>query len=845
MRLDWVERLIQDLSYGFRILWKRPLYFIVSALTLAVGIGASTSILSVVYGVLLSPLRYYKPDQIVRMWEVNSNGARLRFTDPNYEDLRTQMRPLHAMAQMNSAEVLVSAGDEGDRVRVAFVSADFFSVMGVQAVKGRLFAPEEQRFGAEPVALVSYSYWQRRLHEPQDLAAVKLRILKSPVWVIGVLPPGFHFPSESQIWMARETYARLPSRTAHNWHVVARIRDGATLAQARADASAIAKVLSQQYRSGEIDMVDVAILPLKDALTADVKPALMVLLGVVGLLLLVACSNVMNLSLAQASARAGELAIRVALGASRRCLVQQFLAEAVLLCLVAGCLGVICAYFGVRVLPAWAPSNIPRINEVSLNLPVLWFSLGLSLAVAAGLGVLTALRATSGDVQSLLAGGGRHQATAVRSQRAGRIIATGQVAMSLVLLIGAGLLGRSMLRVLSVQPGFETEHIGILDLELPPLEQGMERQRVEFLETLISQLRTLPGVQAAGGTGSLPLKTDAADGTFAMVNPRQLLPAQRSLIERSANTYVENADPAFIKEFTGFVEDLFKDRARTGQADYVVADEGHFQTLGIPLHKGRLFNGADSPDAPHAALISESVARQTWPDQDPIGQTIEFGNMDGDLRLLTIVGIVGDVRMRSLESTPRPTIYVNYRQRPRSSSQFNIVLRTSSDPGAVFPAVRAILGRLDPSVPVRFNTFTEILSESLRSRRFNLVLVGVFALAALLLATAGVFGVVAYSVAQRTREIGVRIALGATTAKVLIMVLGQGLLTALIGTAIGLVGSLLLTQTMRSMLFEVSPTDPITVVGVALLLLVVALLASYVPARRATRVDPIVALRCE
>jgi hypothetical protein len=465
--------------------------------------------------------------------------------------------------------------------------------------------------------------------------------------------------------------------------------------------------------------------------------------------------------------------------------------------------------------------------------------------VAAGLGVLTALRATSGDVQNTLAEGGRRQGTAARSQRVGRIIVAGQIATTLTLLIGAGLLGRSMLRVLSVHPGFETERVMTLDLKLPVFEAGMELQRVQFLEQLISRLQTLPGVQAVGGTDSLPLKSDAADGTFAILNPQQLLPAQRDLIDRSAHINVENADPAFLNDFTQFMEELFRDRVHTGHADYIVASEGYFQTLGIPLLKGRLFNDADSHDAPHAAVISESIARQKWPDQDPLGHTIEFGNMDGDLRLLTIVGVVADVRTHSLEAAPSPTIYTNYRQRPRTSSQFYIVLRTNSDPAVIFASVRRVLSQLDPTVPPRLNTFTQIFSESLNSRRFNLLLVGVFALAALLLAMAGVFGVLAYSVAQRTREIGVRIALGATPGNILKMVLGQGLVTAAIGTAIGLVGSFLLTRTMSSLLFEVSPNDPLTVVGVALLLMLVAMLASYIPARRATRVDPMVALRYE
>ena len=841
-----MDGLIQDLRHGFRVLWKNRIFTFVSVLTLLLGIGASTAIFSVVNGVLLRPLSYPKPEQIVRVWEADAKGRRMQFADPNLEDMRAQVQSLQGMAAMSSGEVTVSVDNAPDRVRVAYVSADFFPVIGVQPLMGRLFAPEEQRFGAAPAVLVSHSFWQRHLHETRDLSSVKFTVSNNPAVIIGVLPPGFHFPEDSDVWTPRELAIRLPSRTAHNWQVVARIRDGVSLDQARTDASAVARRISRDNGLDEKQLNDVILLPLKDALTRDVQPALLVLLGVAGLLLLVACANVMNLSLAQASARSDELAVRVALGASRWRLLRQFLAEALLLCGVGGVLGVVAAYFGVRALLALAPGDIPRLEEVSVNLSVLSFAIGLSFVVAAGLGVLTAWRATSGQVRSALAEAGRRQGTGARSRHVGRIIVAGQVAITLTLLTGAGLLGRSMLRVLSIDPGFETEHIVTLDLKLPDLEQGAENQRAQFLEQLIAGIRVLPGVEAVGGTNVLPLKApDSPDGTFVIVNPQQLTPRQRELIERSAQASTTKPDPVFIAEITRFVEDLFRNKAQAGYADYVVASDGYFEALRIPLLKGRIFNDADGPTGPHAAVISEAVARQKWPGQDPIGQTVEFGNMDGDLRLLTIVGVVGDVRKHSLETVPRPTIYVNYRQRPRRTQQFDIVLRTSTDPAGVSSSVRRVLTQLDPTVPARMSTFSHVFSESLNNRRFNFLLVGVFALAALVLAMAGVFGVLAYSVAQRTREIGVRVALGATPGGILKMVLGQGLLTVTIGMTIGLAGALLLTRTMRSMLFEVSPNDPVTMIVIALLLLFIALLASYIPARRATRVDPMIALRYE
>lgn len=837
---------LQDLHYALRQFRNNPALSVIAIGTLALGIAASTAIFSVVYGVLLRSLPYYKPDRIVQIWEVNSSGSHMRFDDPNFEDMRAQTRSFESMAQMYSIEIPVSIGHEPDRIDVAHVSKDFFSVMGVQPVMGRLFAPEEQQFGAAATAVVSYSFWKTRLHETRDLSAAKLLIANAPFAVIGVLPSGFAFPDQSQVWISREAAnPRLPSRSAHDWQVIARLRNGASLNQARADASAIAHRLFRLYGSEDMNMVDTAVMPLSSALTAAVKPALLVLMAVVGLLLLVACANVTNLSLAQASARAGELAIRSALGVSRWRLVRQFLAESFLLSVFAGFCGVALASFGVQVLRALAPGNIPRIGEISLNLPVLGFTLALCGAVAIGLGVLTALRAMSKNLRRVLAGIGQAQGTTAPSQRIRDIITSGQIAITLMLLVGAGLLGRSMFRVLSIQPGFATQHVLTIELELPDVKASTQTQRSEFLDQLISRLRSLPGVQAVGGTNSLPLASPPDDGDFVILNPQQLSPEQWNFINRSSRITVENADPTYLNELSTFFRQLSPNAADTGNADYVVASGGYFQSLGIPLLRGRLFTNADGPSAPHVAVISESAANLKWPNQDPIGHTIEFGNMDGDLRPITIVGVVGDVRTRNLEWTPRPTIYVDYRQRPRATSDFSIVLRTNSAPADVFLAARSVLTQLDPTVPPRFNTLDEIFSESLNSRRFNSLLVGVFAVAALSLALAGVTGVLAYFVTQRTREIGVRIALGASTDSILKMVLSQGLTTSVAGIVIGLLGSFLLTRSMRSLLFEVGPNDPATFIGVASLILLTTVLASYIPARRAAKVDPVVALRYE
>jgi ABC-type antimicrobial peptide transport system permease subunit len=840
-----LERFLQDVRFGFRVLRKNPGATLVAILTLALGISASTAIFSVVYGILLRPLPYQKPQQIVQVWEVTATSRQAAFTDPNFDDVRAQSHSLQAVAQFNSSIASILSGSESTRANVADVSKDFIPVLGIHPIRGREFVVEEQHVGAAPAALVSYSFWQQHLNGAEDLASIKLVVGNKATSVIGVFPPGFSFPAGTDLWMARETDPWLPSRNAHNWSVIGRLREGVSVSQAQNEIGGIGRRLKQQYGQ-EIDMQDAAVVPLKEALTGSVRPAMLILLGAVGVLLLVACANVMNLLLAQAFARESELAVRTALGASRGRLVRQFLAEALLLSLCGGSLGVLAAYFGVGALIRMAPAGMPRVSDVGVNLPVLFFALGLSVAVAAVLGVITALRASSANLHANLAEGSRGQSNARRGQRLGRMIIAGQLAMTMLLLVGAGLEGRSLLRVLSVDPGFRTDQVVTLTLDLAP-GPGLARvQRVAFLNSLFDRLRALPGVTETGGTNVLPLGNDYfPDGAFVELNPAQLSPRTKELIELTAHTPIRKLDPQTLQEITDFMNNLFHDKAHGGYADHAVASEGYFRTLGIPLLRGRLFEAGDTEDKPHVAVISESLARSKWPGQDALGHTIEFGNMDGDLRLLTIVGVVGDVRQKNLESEPRPTVYVNYRQRPMYNSDFTVVIRTAADPAATLAAARKIVKELDPTLPPKTDTLTGVLAASLLTRRFNLILVGIFAASALVLAMVGIYGVMAYSVARRSREIGVRIALGATGGNVLRLVLRQALLTALAGVAAGMVGSLLLTRLVRSLLFEISPTDPLTFTGVALVSLAVAALAAYAPARRAASIDPLEALRSE
>jgi ABC-type antimicrobial peptide transport system permease subunit len=835
----------QDLRYGVRVLSRNRGFSLIAILTLALGISATTAIFSVVYGVLLRPLPYDRPDQLVKVSEKSSKGHDMNLADPNFQDFRAQNHSLQGLAEFSSGVTSVSGGSEPKRLMVAMVSSDFFPIMRVSPIRGRGFVPEDQRPGAGPVALVSYSYWQQYLNSTDDLSSVRVRAENRSASVIGVLPPGFRFPDDSDVWLPRELAPVLPARTAHNWEAIARLRDGITLEQARDDLSAIAGAIRKQY-GDHVDLVGASLAPLQDALTSTVRPSLLILLGAVGFLLLVACANVMNLLLAQAAARESELAIRSALGASRGRMVRQFMAETLLLSLAGGVFGVLAAYGGIHWLLKLAPPDTPGLAGVSMNFPVMFFAFGLCLVVAVGLGTFTALRSGSDDIRATLAEGGRGSAGSFSTQFIGRSIVVMQLAITMTLLIGAGLLGRSLMRVLSVDPGFRTEHVVTIDLALPPaFAPEMKVRRVQFLNDLFSRLRALPGVEEVGGTNALPLATGVSTyGGFAVVNPQQLSAKTQDMINRAAQGNV-NDDSPLVKELSDFFTQLFRDPSAAGSADYAAVSEGYFRSLGIPLLRGRLFDDRDAQDAPHVALISESLVREKWPNEDPIGRTIEFGNMDGDPRLLTVIGIVGDVREASLETPPRPTIYVNYRQRPQATYHFSAVVRTAGDPASVIASARKIVRDLDPDVPPSTSSFTAIFAASTSGRRFNLLLFGIFASTALLLAIAGIYGVLAYSVARRTREMGVRMALGASAENVLRLVLGQAAITTTVGVVLGLVGSFILMRFLQSMLFEVGAADPLTFTGVALLLFAVALLASYLPARRATKVDPMVALRYE
>jgi putative ABC transport system permease protein len=817
-----LRSVVADCRYGFRQLRKNPGATVVMVFTLALAIGAATAIFSVVYGALLHPLPYADANRIMAIFEVNSEGRWAHLADPNFDDFREQNRSFRAIAKYNENTASVSGASQATRTTVASVSPDFLKVFGVQPIFGRDFSASDARKGAAPVVLVGSGFWRQYLGSTRDLSQSHLKIDGALYSVIGVLPAEFRFPSDVDLWLPADLCGENPSRTSHNYYAVGRLRDDVTVELANRDISAIARHIHEtSSEQNEYLLKDAIVVPLQDSITGKARPAMLVLLGAVGFLLLVACANVANLLLAQASVRDRELAIRTALGAARGRLIRQFLTEAFLLSLLGGGFGVLGAYWGVAALVAMAPQNLPRLDSISISIPVLVFAFLLSTAVAAGLGAFTAVRATSGNLRNSLLVAGRGQAGSQGSQRVGSVIVAAQIAITLVLVVGAGLLGRSLMKALEVNPGFRVDKIVSMDVSLPWVEDPKAKAgQAIFFSNLMDRLQQIPGVRKVGAASTLPMADGGLpDGMFLLMT--------------------QNEVP---KTMDGFGA-LFQQKKRIGNADFCVASEGYFQVLGIPLLRGRIFDQRDGADSPHVAVISESLARDRWPNQDPLGRTIEFGNMDGDLRLLTIVGIVGDVHEYGLDAPPRPTVYVDLFQRPRAA--ITITMLSDADTQLVTSSARGILQDLDPEIPATFRTFSQVYSASLGSRKFNVVLIGFFGIVALLLATAGVFGVMAYSVSRRIREIGVRVALGASSGDVLKMILSQGIRTILIGVAFGITGSLALSRTIESLLFGVTAKDPLTLGAVTLLLVAAALLACLVPARRATKVDPMVALRYE
>jgi putative ABC transport system permease protein len=826
-----METLIKDLRFGIRSLAKRPGFTAIAILTLALGIGASTAIFSVVDGVLLRSLPYPDADQIVQLREVNERGSRMPFAEPNFLDVRARSHSFEGIAQYSGQLATITGGSEPVRASAYAVSSDFFNVLGVKPLVGRTFAPEESKSGGAPVAVVSYGFWQRLLGAKPDLTGTSLRVMDQSLNVIGVMPADFAFPRNAEIWVPREMFPGEISRTAHNWSVVARMRPDVTTEQAYADVNAIAKQLKQEFGK-DMDGVDFAVVPQQEYMVGNVRGALLMIFAAVGFLLLVACANVANLLLAQVTTRQREFSVRAALGATRSRLARQFITENLLLVLIAGALGGLFAFWGVNLLLGLNQQALPRMSEIGVNARAIGFTLGLSVVIAVLLGIVPLFRFSTKDLEaSLREAGGATLGYAGQHSR--NLLVVTQMALTLILLVGAGLLGKSFYRLLQIDPGFRTESAVAMELSLPnprmdqsrykklmesydrlikrgeaPAEDTRftaeeERQRL-FQQQLLERLGHTPGVTAAGTINYLPLAGGGPDGNFLV-----------------------NNNPA-----------------RQGHAEYRLASAGYFAAMGIPLLRGRTFDATDQVNAPNAAVVSQSFVKKYFANEDVIGQTIQFGNMDGDLRLLHIVGVVGDVHDYGVDVAVGPTVYGNALQRLPSST-WNVVARAQVEPGSLAPMMRETVRSLDSQLPLKFRTLDQVFSSSLDQRRFSLVIFGVFGVAALLLAAMGIYGVTAYVVTQRTREIGIRMALGAQLGDVLKMVLRYAMTLVVIGTIVGLAGAYAVTRVMSNLLFQVTPTDVVTFVAVPAVLLLVALIACLIPARRATKVDPLITLRYE
>jgi putative ABC transport system permease protein len=813
--MDAITPVWHDLRLGTRALSRSPGYAAVVVITLGIGIGAATALFSVVHGVLLRPLPYPGPDRIVQVWEVGPSGGRAAVTDPNFVDWRDQAQTVTAMAQMFSAPASIVGGVEPVRRTVGWVSGDFFQVMGVQPVLGRAFVAEERQPGGSPAVVVSHGFWRDQLESTADLARRTLAFGDAVYQVVGVMPPGFDFPADTELWVPRERLGMSPSRTAHSSQVVARLAPGMPAARAQQELGGIARALKAQY-GDDIWMTDAAVLPLQEQLTGEIRPVLLVLLGAAGFLLLVAVANVANLSLARMAAGRRELAVRVALGAGRARLLGQTVGESLAVSLAGAAVGLLLAWIGLRALLVAEPGNLPRGDEIGVSGIAVAFALGAALIVALVLGAAGALWAARADLREGLASGDRGRTGGVRSRRVQDGLVAAQVALTFVLLVGAGLIGRSILHLLDVELGFRTQGVVAMSLSHSGIQ---DRALADLHEELVTRLRATRGVEEAGGSTRVPLLGGGANGTFVIQN-----------------------HAGEIQNFDDWGA-LVRIPERSGQANYRVADEGFFRALRIPLLRGRLFDGRDSYDAPHAAVINESLAADRWPGEDPLGKLINFANMDGDIRPMTIVGVVGDVRDLAIDEPSGGTVYAAFRQRPRRTSEFTYVVAGQGGTAALLMAARGMAAEVAPNSPPRLRTLDEVAAAPLAQRRFTLLLLGVFGATALLLSGLGLYGLVAYGVTLRRREIGIRIALGAAQERVVGMIVRQGAALAIMGMAGGLVAALLLTRYIAHQLYGVGATDIPTFAVATVFLLVVALLASYVPARRAGTVDPISALR--
>ncbi len=805
MRTLW-----QDIRFGLRMLAKSPGFTVVAVVALALGIGANTAIFSVVNAVLLRPLPYANSERLLWLRAVNPPAGinSSNISAPDFEYWKEKNDVFEGMAAFTTGGGILTGGDEPERVPLTAVTPGFFPMLGVKPSLGRTFSPEEELPDSAPAAVLSYSLWQRRFGaDPKVIGSTQMVTGKS-VNIVGVMPRGFEFPQRTEIWVAFTLDAGKERRDNRYLQGVARLKDGVTLEQAQAQVSTFDRQLAQQYVETNSGW-DVQLSRLQDELVSGIRPALLLLLGAVLFVLLITCANVANLLLARAAARQREIALRTALGASRLRIIRQLLTESLLLSALGGTLGLLLSVWLTDILIAISPANTPRFNEIGVDGRVLAFTLAVTCLVGIVFGLAPALQSSKTDLNEALKEGGRGGGAETGGRnRLRRLLVVSEVALSLMLLVGAGLLIKSFARLQEVHPGFNPEHVLTMRISVPSNKYKEKAQRAEFFRRLMEQVAALPGAEAAGATLSLPL----GGSNFSV---------GRSIIREGKPLSPEEAS----------------------NAAYVVTAGDYFRAMQIPLKGGRVFTERDAEGAPPVVIINETLARRSFAGEDPLGKKIRVWRDEEFMR--EIVGVVGDTKPAALEGESGAQIYVPQAQ-DAGWGGMSLAVRTSVEPASLAPSVRSLVRALDKDQPVfDIKTMDDVVSISVADRRVSMLLLSVFAGAAMLLAAVGLYGVISYTVTQRTHEIGIRMALGAQTRDVFRMVVGQGVTMALVGVLVGVAGAFVLTRVMSNMLFGVSATDPLVFVGVSLLLVFVALLACCIPARRATKVDPMVALRYE
>jgi putative ABC transport system permease protein len=804
-----METVNKDLRFAIRMLLKNPGFTIVAIVALALGIGANTAIFTVVNSVLLRPLPFKDPARLVITYTLNAKigPGKIPLSVADYLDWRAQNQVLESMAGFSTNRFNYTSGETPQQVQGAWVTADFFTVLGTEARLGRTFQHEEDQPGTEAVVVVSHGFWQRHLSASADVIGQQINLNSRPYTIVGVMPTGFAFPDESELWAAQKLDP--PTRRGPYFMFgLGRLKPGVTIEQATAELGVIAANVQTATGSTQNDWTFTAA-SLSESIVGDVRPALLVLLGAVVFVLLIASANVANLLLSRAAAREKEIAIRTALGASRFRLIKQLLTESFLLAFAGGAIGLLLALWGVDVLVALSPESIPRIKEVRVDGGVLAFTLLLSLASGVVFGLAPALYSSRLNLNESLKEGGRGATESIGRRRLRNTLVVSEIALSLMLLIGAGLMINSFVRLQNVNPGFNPENLLTMHISLPFVKYNDGNKTIAFYQQLLAKVESLPGVGSAGLAFSLPPNLLEVSDDFAI---------------EEHPTPPGESNPA---------------------APVVWVSTGFFKTMGMPLLAGRFFTDADNANSPDVVIINESMAKRYFGNESPLGKRFKQGGLD---RMgnpwMEIVGVVGDVKYSGLESKPEPAYYISHLQ-GRSRSMY-MVVRTHTDPMNLSSAIHNEVWSIDKDQPVaRVRTMEQVLSASVSQPKFHTLLIGVFAVTALLLAAVGIYGVISYSVTQRTHEFGIRMALGARQASIIKMVVGQGLRLALIGTGIGLVGAYFATEVLTSLLFGVSATDPLTFISISLFLTGVALFASYVPARRATKVDPMIALRYE